>query len=277
MPLSAEEIFDARWVCNGFPKSGTHLLVQMVHPIAPYQTGTEAGLFDKPWAGTFGGNSWTLNRLPLERTCYKLGRVNNGKMVKAHLGYSPELAEWMRLSGLVHVFIYRDLRDVAVSQAWHIINAEGERLAHPKPDAYPRDDFDETLALVIKGNGPFPGVVKRWQAYAGWLDVGWTLAVRFEDLRNDPEEAAENIFTYGMLRNAQIWDKTVDFKPDGLMKVVKTMAKASQQREQSATFRKGNIGDWRESFTDEHVRLWKERDQERWLVKLGYERNEWYN
>ena len=55
----AQQIFEAKWVCNGFPKSGTHLLVQLIHPIAPYQTGTDAGLFEKPWAGTFLDNSWT--------------------------------------------------------------------------------------------------------------------------------------------------------------------------------------------------------------------------
>jgi hypothetical protein len=271
-----QQIFDAKWICNGFPKSGTHLLVQMVHPVAPFQTGTEAGLFDKPWAGTFNGNSWTEDWTPLEHTCYKLGRVGNGRMVKAHLGHTPELAEWMRLAGLVHIFIYRDLRDVAVSQAHHIIHAGEERFAHPDPSAYPLEDFDAVLALVIAGHKQFPGVVRRWSYYAPWLDVGWTLSVRFEDLRYEPEEWAERIFTYGMLRNAEVWDKTVTFDPDGLDAVVRVMSKAGQQRERSATFRKGEAGGWREAFTEEHKRLWIANDPDRWLVKLGYEEDGWY-
>lgn len=271
-----QQIFDAKWVCNGFPKSGTHLLVQMVHPMAAFQEGTEGGLFEKPWAGTFIDNSWTTNWSPLEHTCYKLGRVSNGRMVKAHLGHSEPLAEWMRLAGLVHIFIYRDLRDVAVSQAHHIINSEEERFAHPAAMVYPLDDFDEVLALVISGHRRFPGVIERWKCYAPWLEVEWTLSVRFEDLRTEPKEWAGNIFRHGMRRNAEVWDRTVTFDPDGLGAVTNVMAKASQQHERSATFRKGNIGDWRDSFTERHIDLWKEYDPERWLVKLGYERAEWY-
>lgn len=271
-----QQIFDAKWVCNGFPKSGTHLLTQMVHVVAPYQEGTEGGLFNKPWAGTFNGNSWTTERLPLEHTCYKLGRVENGRMVKAHLGHSPELAEWMRLAGLVHVFIYRDLRDVAVSQAHHIINSKEERFAHPDPGAYPLDDFDAVLRLVIAGHQRFPGVATRWAHYAPWRDEGWVLAVRFEDLRYEPEEWAERIFTHAMLRNAETWDKTVTFDADGLAMVTRMMAKSSEQRERSATFRKGTAGQWREAFTEEHRRLWIANDPDRWLVRLGYEEDGWY-
>lgn len=271
-----QQIFEARWICNGFPKSGTHLLVQMVHPLAPYQGGTDAGIFVRPWAGTFLDNSWTNRWSPIEQTCFKCGRVENGHMVKAHLGYLPELERFLYLLGVIHLFIYRDLRDVAVSQAWHIINAASDKLAHPRPEAYPQDDFDETLALVIAGTGEFPGVISRWSYYKGWLTVPWVMSLRYENLLDEPQEWAGRIFRYAMRQHADRWGKKVSFDPDGLEMVTRVMAKASQNREKSPTFREGKTGGWRDAFTERHCALWREYDPRHYLVTLGYEREEWY-
>jgi hypothetical protein len=272
----AQDVFGVPWIINAFPKSGTHLATLMINPIARYQEGTEAGLFKLPWAGTFDDNSWSEKRIPLEITCFKLNRVNNARMVKTHLGHSQELDRWMWLAGLIHVFIYRDLRDVAVSQAWHIINSSDERLAHPEPEAYPRDNFDEVLALVIKGHKHFSGVIKRWQHYAPWIDVDWTLSVRYENLRNEPLEWAEKIFKYAMFRSAKLFKKKITFEPEGLKAVTHVMAQMSKRTDASPTFRKGQIGEWKKVFTDRHIALWKENDPDKWLVKLGYEQEQWY-
>jgi len=294
-----QQIFEAKWICNGFPKSGTHLLVQMVQPVAPYNPGTESGLFDKPWTGTFQGNSWTEEWAPLERTFFKAGRIRDGHMLKAHLGYNEDLERFLYLLGAVHIFIYRDLRDVAVSQAHHIIDSDAvhifiyrdlrdvavsqahhiidsdeKRFAHPDPDVYPRDDFDEVLAQVIAGIERFPGVVERWRYYAPWLDVDWVLSVRFRDLRDEPKVWAERIFTHAVHRNADNWGREIEFDPDGLRAVVNVMAKASRLREKSPTFREGKVGGWQEAFTERHRELFKASDTEGWLVKLGFEKKE---
>jgi len=269
----AQQIFEAKWIANGFPKSGTHLLVMMIHPIAAYQRGTDAGVFDKPWVGTFADNSWTNRWTPIEHTCFKAGRIENGKMVKAHLGYTSELERFLYLLGVIHVFIYRDLRDVAISQAHHILNSEEERFAHPRPDYYPRDDFDEVLAQVIAGTPRFPGIVERWRYYAGWLVVPWVLSVRYEDLLVEPKRWATRIFTHAMEQHAGRWNKKVDFDEHGLDVVTDVMADFSQKTDKSPTFRRGG-SHWREVFTERHIDLFKEHDEEGWLVKLGYERGE---
>jgi len=272
-----QEVFGAKWIVNGFPKSGTHLLVQLISPLAPYQPPTECGYFKQPWSGTFLDNSWTNRWAPLEQTTFKIGRVHNGHMIKSHLGYMPELERWMYLAGVVHVFIYRDLRDVAVSQAYHIINSTDAHLVHPGGDEYRAlGGFDEILAAVIAGHGRFPGLIYRWQHYAGWLNVPWVLAVRFEDVRNDPKVWAERVFRHAMERSAGTWMRRVSFDPSGLDALTSVMARASEQREKSPTFRAGRVGDWRDEFTPEHIALWKEHDGEKWLERLGYERHGWY-
>lgn len=273
----AEQVFDVKWVVNGFPKSGTHLMVQLIQPLAPYQEPTDAGFFQKPWSGTFIDNSWSLRWAPIEQTCFKLARINNGRMLKAHLGYIPELERWMYLSGMIHVFIYRDLRDVAVSQAYHIINSEPDHLVHPGADEYRAlGGFDEILAAVITGLGRFPGLVNRWQYFENWLHVPWVFSAKFEQVLAEPKWWAERIFKHAMKRSAHTFERKVTFDPHGLDVLTTVMANASKQREKSPTFRKGNVGDWQEEFKGHHIDLWKTHDTEKWLERLRYEGSEWY-
>jgi len=274
----AEKVFAPKWICNGFPKSGTHLLVQLIQPIAPYQEPTEVGLFRKPWSGTFLDNSWTNRWAPIEQTTFKLGRTENGRMLKAHLGYIPELERFLYLLGAIHVFIYRDLRDVAVSQAYHIQNSSPDHLMHPDADAYRAlGGIPEILSVVIAGHGRFPGLVYRWQHYAGWLSAQWVMTVKYERILADPKHWAERIFRYAMHRSAHTWDRKVEFDPQGLDVLTSVMAKATKQTDKSPTFRKGQPGNWRDEFTPEHIALWKEHDGERWLERLGYEKGAWYD
>jgi hypothetical protein len=272
-----QQIFDSKWIINGFPKSGTHLLVQLIAPIAPYQPATEVGLFARPWSGTFLDNSWTNRWAPIEQTCIKLGRVQPGYMLKGHLGYMPELDRFLQLMGAIHIFIYRDLRDVAVSQAYHIVHSSKETLSHPDPERYTDlGNFADILAAVISGIGPFPGVIARWEHYTGWFRAQCVMTVKFEDVIADPKLWAERIFRYAMKRSAGIFGRDVLFDSHGLDVLTSVMATATKQTDRSPTFRKGNVGDWRQEFGEQHIDLWRKYDVEHWLERLGYEGAEWY-
>lgn len=274
----AQQIFGAKWIANGFPKSGTHLLAMMLRPLAPYEGPTEAGHFDKPWAGTFRDNSWTLRRKPIEDTAFRIARISNGHMVKAHLGHTEELARFIYLAGAIHVFVYRDLRDVAVSQAHHIIGSDSERLAHPAPDIYTRDDFDTLLLEVIRGHKQFPGLVDRWEQFAPWIEDDWTYAVKYEELMADRKGHAQKMFSYAMERMGRRFGVKISLDPLGTEAVVSTMVAFSERKDLSPTFRRGEPGNWRESFRPEHVAAFNETGGGEWLVKLGYEDDSegWY-
>jgi hypothetical protein len=248
----------------------------MLTQIAKYQEGTEAGYFDKPWTGTFRGNSWTDSWIDVERTCYKLGRLGNARTIKAHLGHTPEIERFLYLLGAVHIFMYRDLRDVAVSQAHHIIESDDEGLNHPDKEAYPIEDYNEVLKLVITGTGRFPGVVDRWKLFAPWLDVDWTLSVKFEDVIADKSYWAERMFKHGLEYNASKWGHGIKYVEGGADYLIWRMVQASDGK-YSPTFRKGVSGGWKDTFTDEHINLWKEHDSEQWLCRLGYEESGWYS
>lgn len=271
----SQQIFEAKWIANGFPKSGTHLLARMLLPVAPLQRGTEAGYFEQPWAGTFRDNSFSLARQPYRQTTFRLGRVGNGRMIKAHLGHTPDLARFLDDLGAIHVMIYRDLRDVAVSQAYHILNAEDdERLTHPNPDAYNREDFDQLLLQVIKGHERYPALVDRWEEFAPWLDDPWTYCVKFEDLVTEPKEWAGLIWAQAMHKMAQRFGVNIHFDPVGAEAVVTTMAASAQRRDLSPTFRRGESGGWQEEFKAEHVAAFVETGGAEWLTKLKYEQDQ---
>ncbi len=265
-----EEHFQPKWYLNGFPKSGLHWVALMMLPIAKPQLETHE-LWNLPWAGTFMQNSWTLDRVPLERVTYKIGRLMDGYFMKGHSEYTPELEQFLWYGGFCHVFIYRDFRDVAVSQAFHVLSDNDDLMSHPNKDLYKAmDSFEDVLKAVIMGVDEFPGVMERWEYYAPWLDVGWVYKLRFEQLKEDNQGVAKNLLGYGLRRVSNIYGLEPNVIDQSLETVSGWMVEAGNRTEYSPTFRKGNTGDWREYFTPEIEELFKKTDKNNWLERLGY-------
>ncbi len=267
--------YDLKLLINGFPKSGLHLLELMVRPVLERVPKPEDCFLAAPqWSGTFHGNSWTNDRVPIQRVTFKIGRCPSGHYLKAHAGHSKALELFLWLLGISHIFVYRDPRDVAVSQVYHIQKAGAtQELCHPEPELFEAlGGFDEQLEAVIVGLGKYPGVMERWAEYAGWLDVGWMLSVRFEDLVKYPSEMCEIMLRYIFERTLAIFESKLEIEnEEWLNNTVAAMVNLSTRTELSPTFREGGIGDWRIYFTERHMQLFKETDTEGWLVRLGYE------
>jgi hypothetical protein len=260
--------FDLKIYLNGFPKSGLHLLVQYVATIASHIP-TDHPLFHEPWAGTFWFDGWGNAWLPLEQTTFKIGRLAPNQFIKAHAGYQPSLERFLWQLGVAHIFIYRDFRDVAVSQAFHILD-ERENFQHPAKEEFQRlGGFDEVLEAVIVGHREFPGVMARWNYYTGWLDVPWVLSVKFEHLLDRPREMADKILMYCLNRAPLIWGGEAELDAAQRENVVQMMINNARNTSLSPTFRKGKAGGWRKHFTARHRELFKETDAG-WLKLLGY-------
>ena len=262
----------ARFYLNGFPKSGLHLLAQMMSPVA---TMMPPDWLEAPWVGMFQGKSFTEEMAPIDQVTFGLARTKEGHYMKGHCGYDPDLERYMFYSGIIHLFIYRDFRDVAVSQAFHILSSDNVTRFHP--DKYLYKDlggFDDILSAVINGIDIYPGVMARWEHYAPWLGVDWTLSMKFTVLRNEPVIAAEFIIQHMVDRLTRILRMGTKIDHEILKLVVVSMSQAGKFRTKSPTFRKGNVGDWKEHFTEKHVEEFKESDVNNWLLKLGFEMEE---
>lgn len=264
-----------KYYLNGFPKSGLHLLVLMMAPLLDGQP--PSPFFANHWIGTFNLNAWGGEWLDLKPNFYRLAELQGGNMLKGHSGHRADLADFMQKAGICHIFIYRDLRDVAVSAAHHIMSPDDRNFKHPAKEAFRGlGGFDEVLAAVITGLGPFPGVIERWQKYAGWLTEDWICAVRFEDILQDRAHAAAQLLSYGIRRTMEFCPWPWQAEDDWINQAVGAMVRASRRTQLSPNFRQGTAQAWEDSFKQRHKDLFKETDAARWLTRLGYaENNNW--
>ena len=279
MPIVEPHVFQARWYLNGFPKSGLHWVSLMMQAIAEMTPELDE-VFSKPWAGTFARNSWTNEWVPAEKWAYKASLLHPGEFMYSHCGHNADVERFLWLCGMAHIFIYRDLRDVAVSQAYHVTNEDNERFAHPEKEIYidllKSGGIGEVIKACIAGIDKYPGVVERWEQYAGWLGVDWVLKVRFEELAADTKEVARRILRFGLARSASVFGARLHVNQNVFEYIAETMVNYGNMKQKSPTFRKGAMGDWREHFTPEITALFKEHDPNGWLRRLGYEQSdEW--
>jgi hypothetical protein len=127
--------------------------------------------------------------------------------------------------------------------------------------------FDERLRASILGRPetdfPFPNICRRFEPYLGWLERPEVLTLRFEEFLEDRMVALGRVFEHAVQRG---------FRPvverEG---AINTLAEAIDPQ-RSPTFRSGKAGAWREQFSDENKRLFKDVAGEL-LVRLGYERD----
>jgi hypothetical protein len=270
-----EEHFQPKWYLNGFPKSGLHWVALMVRPIASPQF-EDHEIWSQPWAGTFRMNSWTNWTVPTERVTYKIGRLQDGKYIKGHAAYSDELERFLFYLGTGTAFIYRDMRDVAVSQAFHVLNEDDTKQSHPDKDLYKSmASFDDVLRAVIEGIDKYPGVMERWSDYAGWLDVDWVCKLSYEEIQADPQAAAVKILRHGLARTSGIFGLDPEVVEDNLQMMGRVMVQSGAQTHLSPTFRRGETRDWQTHFSPELARLFAETDRDGWLVRLGYAMEGW--
>lgn len=256
-----------KWYLNGFPKSGLHLAVQLIRPLASAMPPGQ--LRAKPWAGTFSHHSWSADWDKLPLRMYQLGELRPGRYFKAHCGHLHDVEAFMWLLGVAHVFVYRDFRDVAVSQTYHIMS-NNKHFQHPGRDKFlALGGKDEVLRAVIVGLDEYPGVMERWELYAPWLSVDWLFKFRFEDAIANVARMADRLVRYGLNRLGQIFE--MRFGAATTSELVENMVASAGRKEEAPTYRAGRVGDWRHEFNNEHRRLFKETDKNNWLARLGYE------
>lgn len=259
---------------NGFPKSGLHLAELMGRGVAgPVFVDNEDGTKKlHNWTGSFNDNAWTMNWVDLDDL---LGRFDNhppGTLLKGHCGWLPEIEQKLYEGGQAVVFIYRDLRDVAVSQAHHVISDKETRV-HPNKELYKSlDSFEDVLMAVIEGIDEYPGLFERWALYAPWLDVDWVMSTSYEMMRLEPELVVDTFVRYVYHRTALHYGVDVELNEDHVSQRVEDILN-SMQRTDTPTYRKGAVGDWHNHFTPRITDAFKEHAGD-WLVQLGYEQDD---
>ena len=242
-----------------FPKSGTHLLDQILlgfGRVAPFSRRLHS--FYAEYEGESG------RRRPTAQALRWLESLGPGDIASAHLFADPRVVDRVTSPAFVPYFIYRDPRDVAVSHVFYVTEMEPDHVHHDYYRALP--DFDARLRVSILGrpdaNVEFPDIAARFAPYLGWLDQPTVKKIRFEDLIQDRAAALAGIRDHFLARVPLQVDR--DRLRDSL--------EASIEPGRSPTFRSGKTGEWVKYFTPEHRRLFKDVSGDL-LIALGYEKD----
>lgn len=240
-----------------FPKSGTHLLDQILlgfSRVAPFSRRLHS--FYAEYEGETG------RRRPPEAARAWVHALGPRDVGSAHLFADPDVVERVASPAFVPYFIFRDPRDVVVSHVFYVTEMESRHVHHSYYRSLP--DFNSRLNVSILGRPEleieFPSIAGRFSPYAGWLDCPAVLKIHYEDLVTDRESSLKAIL-----------DRFLSRVP---LNVPRTAMLAALQSaidpRRSPTFRSGRTGEWRRHFTPEHVHLFKSVAGDM-LTKLGYE------
>jgi hypothetical protein len=193
-----------------------------------------------------------------------------GEIVRGHLFYEPGSSAALAAQKTVHYFIYRDPRDVVVSEAHYLRDMNRWHRLH----RYFRnaDSIEDAIMLSINGLDPplpginYPNIAERFARYQGWLQCDDCLAVKFEDLVSERQPALiRQIAEFYAPRTG------TPFDVDAAVQKMSTLI-APQK---SHTFRSGKKAGWQREFTPAHRERFAELAGDL-LIRLGYEPNlEW--
>jgi hypothetical protein len=232
------------------PKSGTHLVLGIVRRLPGLVgSGRHFNWTDynpagpEPCAGV-------VPDVDLDAFLRDLRRVKSGQYAGGHLQWRPGCGELLTGEGFATVFVYRDPRDVLVSDLHYIMSNRLHFLHRQLTERYPDDDA--RLMGLIEGfeadrdlGRGLVDVGQRLDGFAGWLGTDAALGVRFEDLvgvqgggTQDAQREALTAICAHLQRD---------------LTAAQLDALASQLWSTgSVTFNSGRLGRWREQFTADH-------------------------
>ena len=247
---------------NSKPKSGSHLLLQILNGFTRVMPYVYVEAEPVRTIAKEGG------RRTKEDILADLQRTPKGVIGWGYVEASQENIAFLCQPARVNYFIYRDPRDMLLSQVFFATDLNEEHGMHDYYKSLP--DTGARLKVAITGidrDGLYMVSVKqRYEGVFQWLQQKHVLCIRFEDLITQ-RDATLN----GMLDEVE---KTGYRIPTPRDQAIAVLAEAIQPKK-SHTFRSGKTGGWREHFTDEHKILFRDVAGDL-LVRLGYEKsNDW--
>lgn len=248
---------------NSFPKSGTHLLTQVLQGFPRLGPVVDSGLPAVVTYEASGGRERSMEEIVSD-----LRRLSPGDIAYGHLHATPAAVDFLCQPGVAAYFILRDPRDVVVSHVYYVTEMEPDHVLHRYYMELP--DFETRLRTSITGlpgsGFAFPDIHARFAPFLGWLDQSEVLTLRYEDFLHDRDGTLGMVFDHAVRRG---------FPASMERGTALRILAGSIDPHRSPTFRSGKSGGWHEKFSPENKRLFKELAGDL-LVCLGYEQaNDW--
>lgn len=238
---------------NSLPKSGTHLLRHILS-MTP-------DVIDR-WTYHYDSTICDYQK--------QLSKGRNGQIISAHMYWTKPLSSFLEHAGYKKFLMVRDIRDVCVSSAHYCAKDKRHRLHNYFNSLH---GWHEQLSAVIKGidardlhdGVSSKSIAEHVTGYIPWSRDKNCLVVKFEDLvgekgggnSNDQENTIHRICSHIGL--TLLDDEIRDIAMNSFTSKTKT-------------FRKGQIGGWRDEFSGENIDLFKRVAGDQ-LIALGYEKD----
>lgn len=242
---------------NSIPKSGTHLLKQILLGLPEMTHSPENELYEG-----------YPNQLAVHFD--KLSHLKTNEFAAGHIYYSTEWSNMLKRLKMKQIFISRDPRDVVISFAHFII----EKYPYPPYDHLHQylkslHSKEERYKVFIQGvltdKFRHPNIVDFYKPYIGWLKEKNTLCITFEDLvRSEASRSQTLTKMVNYLSGKRI-------SPLAVSEIVSTM-ESNIDPSKSFTFRSGTIGNWRKEYDPALRNLFKNVGG-KLLIDLGYEKD----
>lgn len=156
----------------------------------------------------------------------------------AHVTHSAQMESYLKENYKAVFFIARDPRDVVVSHSHYITKLETASVNYVLPDGSCLNHYNhsERMRFLLRILG------QELRKYSGWFN-GHTYIVRYENMVHNRLGEFQKIHDFLV---------SLGEEPHSASEMVQKSFK-----KHSISWRKGDTGDWKEEFSDTHLRLAK--------------------
>ncbi len=238
-------------IVNSIPKSGTHLLLQIARSI-PHTV----------YLGGFIAHAWsiTLRERSVWELLLRIKGMIPGEVVGAHIKYDARIENLLKEMNCIHLFIYRDPRDIILSEAVYL--TEMNRWHRLHRFMCKLNSYEERIKSLIEGiPGIYGNIGERLRAFIPWIHSKDCICIRYEDLQSEQRDKV----LYDIAN--RIINKTYAY---GTVKDMVERMKAGINPSKSHTFREGGVQKWKSRLSMNNLLLIEEIAGPE-IEALGYE------
>ena len=240
---------------NGIPKGGTHLVIRCLSLIPML---------------SYTGIHITKGNLTTAELQNILNKNCQGRFTAVHLWWSKEAAQLLNTFNFKTILILRDPRDIVVSKACFIPTSKKHHLndyfrSLPDLDARITACIVGVDACYSKKERELLNIREVFVLYTPWIKDPNNLTIKFEDLIGSKGGGNDKIQRHTILKIATHLQLTLTGKE------IDEICNKSYYKK-SVTFRRGQIGDWKNHFNYSHKKAFKEIAGQT-LIDLGYEKS----